>query len=259
MTGPICIIPARMASKRFPGKPLVPLLGLPLVLHVYERCRLYEGFSDVVIATCDEDIRAAAEAHGAPAVMTADTHERCTDRVEEAVGKHFPDMPNDTMIVMVQGDEVLVSPEMITDVIEAQARTGASVVNLGSKLSRTEDHDSPDTVKVVAGTDGQALCFSRAPIPSRSQTGDVPMYQQTGVMAFTKEFLDQFATLAPTPLEIAESVDMLRVLEHGIALYVVFTETETLGIDTPEDKIRGEELLAADPFTGCYLDVSQVR
>ena len=133
------------------------------------------------------------------------------------------------------------------------------VVNLGSKLSRTEDHDSPDTVKVVAGTDGQALCFSRAPIPSRSQTGNVPMYQQTGVMAFTKGFLDQFAALAPTPLEIAESVDMLRVLEHGMALHVVFTEIETLGIDTPEDKIRGEELLAADSFTGSYLDVSQVR
>ena len=84
MTGPTCIIPARMASSRYPGKPLVPLLGLPLVLHVYERCRLYEGFSDVLIAPCDEDIRVTAEAHGAPVVMTADTHERCTDRVEEA-------------------------------------------------------------------------------------------------------------------------------------------------------------------------------
>jgi len=180
MTDPICIIPARMASSRFPGKPLVPLLGLPLVLHVYERCRLYEGFSDVLIATCDKDIWAAAKAHGAPVVMTADTHERCTDRVEEAVGKHYHGVSDDTVIVMVQGDEVLVSPEMITDVIEAQARTGAFVVNLCSRLSRTEDHDSPNTVKVVAGTDGQALCFSRAPIPSRSQAEDVPMYQQTG-------------------------------------------------------------------------------
>ena len=256
MTGPVCIIPARMESSRFPGKPLVPLLGLPLVLHVYERCRLYEGFSDVLIATCDEDIRAVAETHGATVVMTADTHDRCTDRVEEAIGIHCPDVPDDTVIVMVQGDEVLVSPEMISGVIEAQARTGVTVVNLGSRLSRTEDHDSPDTVKVVAGTDGQALCFSRAPIPSRSQTGNVPMYQQTGVMAFTKGFLDQFADLARTPLEIAESVDMLRVLEHGIALHVVFTETETLGIDTPEDKIRGEDLLAADPLTERYLKVS---
>jgi 3-deoxy-manno-octulosonate cytidylyltransferase (CMP-KDO synthetase) len=256
MTDPICIIPARMASSRFPGKPLVPLLGLALVLHVYKRCRLYQGFSDVVIATFDEDIRAAAEAHGAPVVMTADTHERCTDRVEEALGVHCPDVPDDTVIVMVQGDEVLVSPEMITDVIEAQARTGAPVVNLGSRLSRTEDHDSPNTVKVVAGAGGQALCFSRAPIPYRSQTGDNYMYQQTGIMAFTKEFLGRFASLAQTPLEIAESVDMLRVLEHGIALNVVFTETETLGVDTPEDKIRGEKLLAADPFTGRYLEVS---
>ena len=254
MTGPICIIPARMASSRYPGKPLVPLLGLPLVLHVYERCRLYEGFSDVLIATCDEDIRVTAEAHGAPVVMTADTHERCTDRVEEALAVHCPDAPDDTVIVMVQGDEILVSPAMITDVIKAQARTGAPVVNLGSRLNRAEDHDSPNTVKVVAGANGQALCFSRAPIPYRSQTGNNPMYQQTGIMAFTKGFLGRFAALPQTPLEIAESVDMLRVLEHGIALHVVFTETETLGIDTPEDKIRGEEMLAADPFTGRYLN-----
>lgn len=256
MDGPVCVIPARMASSRYPGKPLEPLLGLPLVFHVYERCRLYQGFSEVLIATCDDEIMKAAEAHGAPAVMTADTHERCTDRVQEAVESRYPGMSDDSVIVMVQGDEVLVSPDMIISVVEARSRTGATVVNLGSRLYRPEDHDDPNTVKVVAGSDGRALCFSRAPIPFRSQTGNDYMYQQTGVMAFTRGFLDRFATLAQTPLEIAESVDMLRVLEHGIALYVVFTETETLGIDTPEDKIRGEELLAADPFTGRYLNIS---
>ena len=254
--GPICVIPARMASSRYPGKPLIPMLGLPLVLHVYERCRLYGGFSSVLIATCDEAIRAAAEAYGAPAVMTATSHERCTDRVGEAVAAYCPDLPDDALIVMVQGDEVLVSPEMIKDVIDAQARTGAPVVNLGSRLSRTEDHDSPDTVKVVAAADGRALCFSRAPIPSRARTDRVPMYQQTGIMAFTKGFLNRFAALPQTPLEIAESVDMLRALEHGIAVYVVFTETETIGVDTPADKIRGEEMLTADPFTRRYLKAS---
>jgi 3-deoxy-manno-octulosonate cytidylyltransferase (CMP-KDO synthetase) len=242
-----------MASSRYPGKPLEPLLGLALVLHVFERCRLYEGFAEVVIATCDEEIRAAAEAHGAQAVMTAGTHERCTDRVHEAVETHYPGIAEDAVIVMVQGDEILVSPDMIADVIEAQARTGATVVNLGSRLYRTEDQEDPNTVKVVAGADGRALFFSRAPIPSRALNADAPMYQQTGVMAFTYGFLDRFSKLRQTPLEITESVDMLRVLEHGLDLIVVYTDTETLGVDTPADRDRGEAQLSTDPLTERYL------
>ena len=257
MTKPVCIIPARMGSSRYPGKPLEPMLGLPLVLHVYERCRLYPGFSEVMIATCDEEIMAAAKAHGAPAVMTATSHERCTDRVEEAIAARYPDMADDAVIVMVQGDEVLVSPKMITDVVDAQKKTGAPVVNLGSRLSRTEDHDDPNTVKVVAAPDGRALCFSRAPIPSRARCADVPMYQQTGVMAFTAGFLKRFSSLEQTPLEIIEAVDMLRVLEHGMDLYVVFTETETIGVDTPADLARGEQLLRDEPLTRQYMDLPQ--
>jgi len=257
MTKPICIIPARMGSSRYPGKPLEPMLGLALVLHVYERCRLYPGFSEVIIATCDEEIMAAAKAHGAPAVMTAASHERCTDRVEEAIAARYPAMADDALIVMVQGDEVLVSPQMIADVVDAQKKTGAPVVNLGSRLSRTEDHDDPNTVKVVAAPDGRALCFSRAPIPSRARSADIPMYQQTGVMAFTAGFLKRFSSLEQTPLEIIEAVDMLRVLEHGMDLYVVFTETETIGVDTPADLARGEQLLRDEPLTRQYMDLPQ--
>lgn len=251
---PVCIIPARMGSSRFPGKPLELLLGLELVLHVYERCRLYEGFSDVLIATCDEEIRVAAEAHGARAVMTAKTHDRCTDRVQEAVAKQFPSLSEDVVIVMVQGDEVLVSPDMISDVISAQERTHAPVVNLASPLIRPEDQDDPNTVKVVAAADGRALYFSRAPIPARTHSETVPVYQQTGIMAFTHQFLNQFSELPPTPLEIRESVDMLRVLEHGMPLYVAFTETETIGVDTPSDRNRAEVRLANDPLSARYLE-----
>ena len=255
MTKPVCVIPARMGSSRYPGKPLEPMLGLPLVLHVYERCKLYPGFSEVLIATCDEEIEIAAERHGASTVMTADTHDRCTDRVEEAVQVCYPQMADNAVVVMVQGDEVLVSPQMITDVIDAQTRTGAPVVNLGSRLLRAEDHDDPNTVKVVTAPDGRALCFSRAPIPSRSRGDNVPMYQQTGVMAFTFGFLKRFSSLEQTPLEIIEAVDMLRVLEHGIDLYMAVTETETIGIDTPADLARGEQLLRDEPLTRQYLEV----
>lgn len=257
MKNPICVIPARMGSSRYPGKPLAPMLGLALVLHVYERCRLYDGFSEVLIATCDAEIQTACEAHGAAVVMTADSHERCTDRVQEAVEKRFPDMADEAVIIMVQGDEVLVSPKMISDIVDAQTRTGAPVVNLGSRLYSTEDHDDANTVKVVAAPDGRALCFSRAPIPSRARAETVPMFQQTGIMAFTFGFLRTFASLEQTPLEILEAVDMLRILEHGLALYVVFTDTETIGVDTPADLKRGEQRLAEDPLTESYLKGSR--
>lgn len=256
MTKPICIIPARMGSSRYPGKPLKPMLGLALVLHIYERCRLYSGFSHVAVATCDAEIYDAVIAHGGDAIMTADTHERCTDRVQEAVGAKYPDTDDDTVIVMVQGDEVLVSPTMIEDVVMAQSRSGALVINLGSKLYRTEDHDDPNTVKIVAAPDGKVLYFSRSAIPSRARAETVPMYQQTGIMAFTWGFLKQFSALEQTPLEIIESVDMIRVLEYGHALYAVFTETETIGVDTEQDLKRGEGFLKNDPLTRQYLELS---
>jgi 3-deoxy-manno-octulosonate cytidylyltransferase (CMP-KDO synthetase) len=241
-----------MASSRFPGKPLVQLLGLALVLHVYERCKLYSGFSDIVVATCDEEIRTAVEEHGGNAVMTADTHERATDRVQEAIEILYPDLDENKIIVMIQGDELLVSPDMIAGIVDTQSSTGSEVVNFGSRLQAT-DHDDPNTVKLVAAPDGRVLYFSRAPIPSRSLNEAVPMYQQTGIMAFTYGFLCKFSSLPQTPLEIIESVDMLRVLEHGYPIHAVLYEGETLGVDTAEDKKRGEAMLADDPLTGQYI------
>jgi 3-deoxy-manno-octulosonate cytidylyltransferase (CMP-KDO synthetase) len=241
-----------MASSRFPGKPLVPLLGLPLILHVYERCKLYGEFAEILVATCDEEIKQAVEEHGGKAVMTANTHERATDRVQEAIEATYPDLSDDRLIVMVQGDELLVSPQMIKGVIEFQQKTNSSVVNLGTPI-QAKDHNDPNTVKIVAAPDGRILYLSRAPIPSNARAEKVPLYQQTGIMGFRYDFLAQFAQLPQTPLEIIESVDMLRVIEHGFALHVVLNETETLGVDVPEDQAIGEKLLAGDPLTNSYL------
>ncbi len=253
MSRTLCIIPARMASSRFPGKPLKPLLGLPLVLHVYERCRLGAKPMRVVVATCDEDIRAAVVARGGEAVMTAATHPGCVDRTDEAVRLLAADAPDDAFILMVQGDEVLVAPDMIDAVVADYAARGAPVVNLASPLRRAEDHDDPNTVKVVADLDGNALFFSRAPIPSRSRAAAVPMYQQTGVIGFAKGFLHRFGALPRTPMETAEGIDMLRVLEHGLKVRVVFTDRETIGVDTPADLARAETILKSDPVTRTYL------
>lgn len=253
MSRTVCVIPARMGSSRYPGKPLEKLLGLALVLHVHDRCKLFTGFERVIIATCDEEIRAAALAHGAEAVMTAKTHERATDRVAEALIHLNLGLAADDLVVMVQGDEVLVSPEMLAGIVEAYQADRPPVVNLVSRLYSAADHEDPNVVKVVAAPDGRALYLSRAPIPSRARADDVPMFQQTGVIAFAADFLARFAELPQTPLEKIESVDMLRVVEYGLPLRLVFTDIETIGVDTPAELTRAEEVLAADPVTSRYL------
>jgi 3-deoxy-manno-octulosonate cytidylyltransferase (CMP-KDO synthetase) len=249
----ICVIPARMASSRFPDKPLKPMLGMPLLLHVWHRCRLYEGFERVVVATCDEAIHDAVTAAGGESVMTADTHERATDRTAEAVSRLKLGLMADDLVVMVQGDEALMSPDMAGQVVDAYRASRPAVVNLCSRIYRVEDHDNINNVKVVAAPNGDALYFSRAAIPSRARGSSFPMYLQTGVIGFAAEFLDEFARLTPTPLEKIESVDMLRVLEHGRRIKLVFTEREAFGVDTPDDMSRAAEILRHDPFTARYL------
>lgn len=253
MDNVVCIIPARLASSRFPDKPLKPMLGLALVLHVWERCRLARRIGRLAIATCDQAIADAARAHGAEAVMTADTHPGCVDRTVEAIANLGLDLPADALVLMVQGDEVMVTPEMLDQVIEAFGRDRPAVVNLASRLYRPEDHDDPNAVKVCFTPDGRALFFSRSPIPSRSRAAKVDMFQQTGVIGFRRDFLDTFGRLERTPLEMAEQVDMLRTLEHGYPIRIVPTDTETIGVDTPADLARGERMLAADPTTARYL------
>ncbi len=253
MTSVVCVIPARMASARFPGKPLKPLLGLPLVMHVFERCRMCDRLDRILIATCDEEIRAAAASYGAETVMTGDSHPGCSDRTQEAVAIAVTDLADDDLVLMVQGDEVLVTPQMLDDVIATYEKTKAPVVNIASKLTRREDHEDPNTVKVVAGPDGRALYYSRAAIPSAFRADSVPMYQQTGIIGFSSAFLKIFGTLEQTPLEKMEHVDMLRVIENGLPVQIVFSECETIGVDTPGDLARAETILAADPLTKKYL------
>lgn len=250
----ICVIPARMGSSRFPGKPIKPLLGMPLIQHVYYRCRLSKLMDRVVVATCDQEIVECVEAVGGEAVMTSDCHDRCTDRVEEAINNMNLDLADDDLVLMVQGDEILVSPKMLDDTVKAYQDTKAPVINLASRLYRTQDHDDPNAMKIVFGIHNQVLYYSRSPVPSRFRAAaDAPMYQQTGVIAFQNKFLHQFSTMRQTPLEIVESCDMLRVLEHGLPIIATVTDTETIGVDTEADRTRAEEFLARDPITKTYF------
>lgn len=244
-----------MASSRYPGKPLEPMLGLPLILHVWHRCRLSERLDRVVVATCDQAIFDAVVRAGGEAVMTDDSHPGCVDRTVEAIANLRLDLAADDLVLMVQGDEVMVTPGMLTRMVEVYGETRAPVVNLASAITDPADHDDPNCVKVCSAPNGRALFYSRSPIPSRYRMGGAfKAYQQTGIIAFSHEFLNTFGGLERTPLEVAEQIDMLRTLEHGYPIHIVRTETSTIGVDTPADLKRGEEMLRVDSTTRLYMD-----
>jgi 3-deoxy-manno-octulosonate cytidylyltransferase (CMP-KDO synthetase) len=246
----VAIIPARMGSSRFPGKPLAPLSGRPMIEHVYRRTAMSETLSGVRVATCDEEIREAVEAFGGAAIMTSDRHERASDRVAEAMDGLEADV-----VVMVQGDEPMVHPHMIDTAARALAEDPKIVcVNLFKRIETEADFENPNTIKVVMDGEGRALYFSRRPIPDRP-SGDfaaITAYKQVCIMPFRGDALKTFAALSPTPLEIAESVDMMRFLEHGYPVHMVETSFETQAVDTPEDLARVEALMGDDPLLDSY-------
>ena len=240
----VVVIPARMASSRYPGKPLASILGLPMVEHVRRRSLLTKGVDLVVVATCDEEIKAAVESYGGRAVMTKDTHERCTDRVEEAMRS----LPGD-IVVMVQGDEPLLNPEAISQVVQPLLDDASlDVANLLSPLESAGDYANPNIVKAVCNRQGDMIYLTRAAIPCFRQAGEVPVYRQTGIMAFRATFLPRFSSMPETALEVAESVDMLRLLEHGIRIRGVVASYVTIGVDRPGDVDLVESVLRHDPF-----------
>ena len=250
----IGIIPARMASSRLPGKPLAKILGMPMIGHVYHRCKMSRALSEVYIATCDEEIRAYAESIGAACIMTANTHERATDRTAEAMLKIEADTGAHTdIVVMIQGDEPMVFPEMIDQAIAPMlAEPELEVVNLMAAMDDVEEFEDPNEVKVVVDLKNNALYFSREAVPSRKKgVTTVPMLKQVCIMPFRRDFLLRFNALPQTPLEIIESVDMMRVLENGGTVRMVPTPCKTWSVDTPEDlafvetKMKNDQLYAS--------------
>jgi 3-deoxy-manno-octulosonate cytidylyltransferase (CMP-KDO synthetase) len=248
----ICIIPARMGSSRFLGKPLADAIGLPVIIHIAKRCMLNKNLDYVYVATCDQEIMDACKKYSVPAVMTSIKHERCTDRVSEAIDQLDLYLTSRDLVLMVQGDEILVTPEMLQLVIDDYKINQANATNLLSKIYLDADHIDPNVVKVVSSPNGNALYLSRAAIPSKYRDGQAVAYQQTGVIGFAKDFLHTFSDLPQTPLEKIESIDMLRILEHGLQLRVVYTEKETVAVDVPQDLHRAIEILKTDPLIEKY-------
>lgn len=250
----LAIIPARMGSSRFPGKPMAKILGIPMIGHVYLRTKMCKELDEVYVATCDQEIFDYINSIGGKAVMTKDTHERCTDRVSEALLKveQSQGQKYDT-VVLVQGDEPLVTPNMLSTALKEFAKTGADVLNLMKEIEFEEDYLDPNEVKVVFNNKNEALYFSREPIPSKKKTKDkFPTFKQVCIIPFTREFLFKFSDMTPTRLEIIESVDMMRVLEHGYKVQMAEIKEPIYSVDTPADLNWAEEVMKKDPFVVGY-------
>lgn len=244
----LALIPARMGSSRFPGKPMAKICGKPMIGHVYDRVSSNEMLSATVVATCDVEIFDFITSIGGRAVMTGSHHERASDRCAEALEEiERQDGKKYDIIVMVQGDEPLTHPMMITESVQPMLDdSGIRVVNLLGEISSIEEFEDRNCIKVVCDLNGDALYFSREPIPTRSKVGEVPMGKQVCIIPFRRDFLIEYTRLQPTPLEVAESVDMMRVLENGYKVRMIPTKHSNQSVDTPEDLLKVELIMASN-------------
>ncbi len=226
----IGVIPARYGSKRFPGKPLVDILGKPMIQHVWERASQVKTLEKVIIATDDERIRKKAEEFGAEAVLTSLSLSSGTERVAETV----KDLDVE-IVANIQGDEPLIKPRAIDEAVKSLIDNSKILMaTLAYKMTKKEEMEDPNVVKVVFNKDNLALYFSRSPIPF-FQKHPSPFYKHIGLYLYRKEFLMKLIQLEPSPLEKIEGLEQLRVLENGYRIKVVETKYDSVGVDTPED------------------------
>lgn len=241
----LALIPARMGSSRFPGKPLAPILGKPMIGHVYERVSRSPLLALTAVATCDNEIYNYIESIGGVAVMTGSEHERASDRCAEALLKlEQANHARYDIVVMVQGDEPMTHPDMIAEAIQPLLEDPqVQIVNLLGTIQDAQEFEDRNCIKVVCDLHRNALYFSREPIPTRAKVAKVPMGKQVCIIPFRRDFLLEYTRMAPTPLEIVESVDMMRVLEHGMKVRMAPTRHSTQAVDTPEDLRKVERLM----------------
>ena len=241
----LCVIPARYASTRLPGKPLADICGKPMICRVLERASRAQKPEKVIVATDDERIYDAVRAEGGEALLTRADHPTGTDRLAE-VAEAYPEVD---LIVNVQGDEPLIEPSVIDDLIAPfEMDENLPMATVMVRMEDAAEQLNPNNVQVVVDKLGYALYFSRSLVPyPRAAAG--PVYKHIGIYAYRRDFLLRYARLEPTPLERAESLEQLRALENGYGIRVLETDCRFVGVDTPEDlalvnKIYREQGLA---------------
>ena len=248
----IGVIPARMGSSRLPGKPIASILRYPMVFHVWQRATLSGVLDRIIVATCDDEIREVSESFGAEVVMTSSSHERSNDRVAEVATK-----VECQTILNIQGDEPLVHPQLIQDVVnELDNNPAYQCINPIAELTSEEEMQSPNTVKVVSNLKNRVVYFSRYPIPSALvNVRSYPVMRQVPILGFRSEFCIRLTELNPGPLELQEGIDLLRAIDHDLPVHVMETEFQTFGVDTEMDRLVVEERLKADNITRRYMDL----
>ncbi len=248
----IALIPARYGSSRFPGKPLAPILGKPLIQRVYAQARLVEGLDELWVATDDERIRACVEGFGGRALLTRADHPSGSDRLAEAA--QLLGLAPADLVINIQGDQPVFPPELIAQLAALLTRDPEVVmVTPARQFTDPKMAADPNVVKVVFDHRGRALYFSRSPLPcwfGVSLARDAAphyFYRHLGIYAYRVGFLKEFVHLPPGRWEQAERLEQLRALEHGFPIHIVETQGDTLEVDTPADLLRAEAHFAAAP------------
>ena len=238
----LVLIPARMAATRLPGKPLLDIGGVPMIVHVLRRAEA-ANIGRVAVATDTPEIAAAVRAHGGEAVMTRPEHPSGSDRIYEAMKALDPDGKAE-IIVNLQGDFPTISPENIRDVLPPLADPAVDIATLAAQIHTEEEDLAPSVVKAVGSPIGprrlRALYFTRATAP----TGDGPRYHHIGLYAYRRAALERFVSLPPSPLEQQEKLEQLRALEAGMRIDVMIVDTVPRGVDTPADLETARQILA---------------
>lgn len=248
-------IPVRMGSSRFPGKPLVKILSIPMVEHVYRRCQFAKNIDDLFVAACDEEIRQTVLSFGGKVYMTPKEISRPGLRVAEACKQMSLD--DNDIVVVVQGDEPLVHPGMIDLAVAPMlSDPNVQVVTLVAEANEREWLDTNE-VKVVTDENWDILYMSRSPIPSNTRNRIGPRLKQVAIMPFRKKFLLDFQEMLPTPLEIAESVELLRAVEHKVKVRAVKSTYQTISVDTKPDRKEAEAAMKTDEIYLRYADAAE--
>ena len=239
------VIPARMASSRFPGKPLLEVQGLPMVEHVRRRALLCRKFSDVVVATCDTQIAEVVRGYGGTCLMTSPKHPAATDRVSEAVQQL-----DCTHVINVQGDEILVLPGDLEKMVSAiQAAPDVPAWNAVARIEHAGELSDRSIVKCAVSSSGRILFCSRdfSKIPLATEGGFEPIRNVLGILGYRRDFLERYVALARTPLEVAEAIDQSRIVEHDVTLQSVEFARGYPGINEPREVAVVQEHLNTDP------------
>lgn len=251
----IGVVPARMGSSRFPGKPLHPICGMPMVEHVFRRASLFPDWDGLYLATCDREIAELGEARNWPTLMTSDRHTRALDRVAEAAGKCGQVLEENDVVVCVQGDEPMLHPDMIAASIRPlKEDPTVPCTVLAMAIVDEEQFHNPDTVKLVHDMKGDVVYTSRAPVPyCKHFPPEIEARRIHGIFAFRWYFLKLFTSMPESPLELAESCDSNRILDNGYRQRVApYPFHPSFSVDSPKDIALVEAYMPSDPLWGHY-------